>query len=357
MTRRLTVLLVFLPIAVGSAPAKAQSPSGNAKISVLVYYDMEGLAGQEDWRTAAFGHPEEYAGGRELLIADVNAVVDGLLAGGAQVVRVVDGHGSGNSEGPDLPADRLDRRAETIFADRPIGGVLSLVERGTYDGVVLVAMHSKTGRPGFMAHTFNLGIQVQLNGHWITESEGFAYAWGSVGVPVIFVSGDDKLEEDLSTMPWIEYVQVKKSIDSHRALARPVEEARRDLREAAARAVRNLGKMRPMRLATPIKVRVRAVPPASLAAAERVPGLTYADSGVSFTAADLRSAFEGMGGLIGLAGGSGAVWPAVIGTLPNAAQLRAALTDSVVTRAFDYNSGRWKTPVRPERARRYHGSN
>ena len=43
-------------------------------IKVLLYYDMEGLAGQSDIRTFVFAYPEPYAEGRELLLADVNAV-------------------------------------------------------------------------------------------------------------------------------------------------------------------------------------------------------------------------------------------------------------------------------------------
>ena len=85
---------------------------------VLVYHDMEGLSGQSDWRTFSFAYPERYKEGRELLIADVNAVIDGLFAGGATEVHLVDAHGSGNPD-PDVPADRLDKRAKQVLRDQP----------------------------------------------------------------------------------------------------------------------------------------------------------------------------------------------------------------------------------------------
>ena len=81
------------------------APDEDGVTRVLIYHDMEGLSGQDDPRSFEFGK-EEYAGGRELLTADVNAVIAGLFDGGADEVHVVDGHGSGNPE-PDLLLDRL----------------------------------------------------------------------------------------------------------------------------------------------------------------------------------------------------------------------------------------------------------
>jgi len=64
---------------------------------ILLYYDMEGLSGLNDIKTIDFDNPE-YTPGRELLTNDVNAVIDGLCAGGADVIDIFDFHGSGNPE-------------------------------------------------------------------------------------------------------------------------------------------------------------------------------------------------------------------------------------------------------------------
>ncbi|MBM4187567.1 MAG: hypothetical protein FJ206_09665 [Gemmatimonadetes bacterium] len=72
-------------------------------------------------------------------------------------------------------------------------------------------MHSKTGSRGFAAHTFTLGIAIAFNGRFVTETEIVALSWGRAGTPVIFGSGDDRLAADLATMPWIEFVTVKKA--------------------------------------------------------------------------------------------------------------------------------------------------
>ena len=130
-------------------------------IRVLVYHDMEGIAGQDNPFTYRFDHPAEYAKGRQMLVADINTVIAGLFEGGATEVNVIDAHGSGNPE-PDIPAGALDPRAKQIFRDKPFRGYVDLVEPDRYDAVAAVAMHSKTGSRGFAAHTITLGIALEL---------------------------------------------------------------------------------------------------------------------------------------------------------------------------------------------------
>src|SRR5262245_60865460 len=80
----------------GGVTRQAPTARKDSGVRVLVYADMEGLAGQDDYRTFNYSHPEFYVKGQGYLIADINAVVDGLIAGGATTVDIVDAHGSGN---------------------------------------------------------------------------------------------------------------------------------------------------------------------------------------------------------------------------------------------------------------------
>jgi hypothetical protein len=60
----IAVASVTPTIAADSAPARAgmlAAPTArHAPVRVLLYHDMEGLAGQDDWRTYLFSHPEKY---------------------------------------------------------------------------------------------------------------------------------------------------------------------------------------------------------------------------------------------------------------------------------------------------------
>jgi D-amino peptidase len=358
MTRYAVILAISFAFA--TEAVFAQSPaSARAAPRVLVYHDMEGMAGEDDWRMFSFGHPEQYTKGRELLVADVNAVIDGLFAGGASEVHVVDAHGSGNPE-PDIPTGALDSRAKQVFRDRPFRQYVDLVEPNVYDAVVAVAMHAKSGSRGFASHTYTLGIELLVNDRPITETELIGYSWGRVGVPVIFASGDDRLAADLATMPWIEFVTVKRATSASTVELRPVAAARADLRAGARRAIEKFraGQTRVMTLASPIRAAVRVTPPASLAVLRAVPGVTYADERVDFTAPDFGAAYDGMVALIGVAT---TAYPRVLQDLvsrsPNGRALSSAYRDSLFMRWLDFESGRWKPQMATTGASgRYHGA-
>jgi D-amino peptidase len=316
-----------------------------APVRVLVYHDMEGLAGQDDWQTFLFSHPEKYPEGQKMLAADLNAVVDGLFAGGATQVDVVDAHGSGNPE-PDVRRDLLDSRAKQVFRDKAFDPYVDITAPNVYDAVVAVAMHAKTGSHGFASHTITLGMDVLLNGKSITESEIVGYSWGRVGVPVIFVSGDDRLRDDLKVMPWIEFVVTKKATSASTVELRSVDSVHAEMREKAAKAVRNLSKAKAMTVKAPMRAGLHAVPPASLAALKGVPGIAYADQTVTFTAPDFRAAYDGV---IALVGAARASYPTVlretVAKLPDGKKVLADYSDALFMRWMDAESGRWSPPV------------
>ena len=332
------------------------APNVSDELRVLVLHDMEGLSGQDDWKSFDYPRPE-YPHGQELLVADINAVVDGLFAGGATEVHIVDGHGSGNPE-PDVRADLLDPRASQILRDEPFDTYFDMPESSMYDAVVVVGMHAKTGSGGFASHTFTLGIEFQINGHPITETELVGLSWGRVGVPVVFASGDDRLGNDLETMPWIQYVTVKTATSAMTADLRPVDEARADLTAGARQAVDNLASAKVMRVSTPVHATLQAVPPASLRSLEGFPGIDYSDNSVSFMAADLREAYDGLTAIVQVAR---TAYPQVMFELlrgkPNAQATFDEYSTRLTERWLDFESGRWQPPedVTGPELRQYHG--
>ena len=341
-----TLVSLFLTAAAPTPNGRSTRVPG-APIRILVYHDMEGLAGQDDWRTFLFSHPEKYPEGQKMLAADLNAVIDGLFVGGATQVDVVDAHGSGNPE-PDVRRDLLDPRAKQVFRDKAFDPYVDLTAPNVYDAVVAVAMHAKTGSHGFASHTITLGMDMQINGKSITESEIVGYSWGQVGVPVIFVSGDDHLQKDLEVMPWIEYVITKKATSASTAELLPVDQVHAEMREKAARAVRNIPKAKIMTLTTPMRAALHAAPPASLSSLAEVPGIHYANETVTFTAPDFRAAYEGVLGLVTAArAGYPEVLTETVSKQPNGQKILADNRDSLFMRWMDYESGRWTPPPRP----------
>ena len=330
------------------------APDSDGQLRVLVLHDMEGLSGQSDPRTFSYRNSEFYPQGQEYLIGDVNAVIAGLFDGGADAVQVVDGHGSGSPEA-DILLDRLDPRAEMLTRYEPFEAYVDIVEEGAFDAVAVVGMHAKTGSRGFASHTYTLGIGVRLNGKSVTETEIVALSWGRVGVPVIFASGDDRLAADLATMPWIRYVTVKEATSASTANPYPVDEVRAQLRSEAQAALEGLSSARVMEISTPIDATLDAVPPASLAALEGVPGIDYEDGSVNFTTDTFREAYDGLRALVRVAG---AGYSSVMGeVLQGFDPGGATYSRELFARWMDYESGRW-TPLPSQsgtEGRVYHG--
>jgi D-amino peptidase len=367
------ILLALCLAACHDAPAPVQEQTPTEKetfvldapaadtdgvLRVLVLHDMEGLSGQDDPQTFEFDHKDRYAEGQENLVLDVNSVIAGLFAGGANEVHVVDGHGSGNPE-PDLLLDRLYTRAQMVFRDKPFRQYVDLVEPGVYDAVAVVGMHAKTGSRGFASHTYTLGIEMRLNGRPITETELVAFSFGRAGVPVIFASGDDRLGADLETMPWIEFVTTKKATSASTAELRPTDEVRAELEAAAQRAIEKRGEAKVMKIQGPIEAAIHAVPPASLQVLEGVPGIDYKDETVTFVATDFGEAYDGLIELIGVAttNYSRLLVENLRGT-PGGEKVLNEYNDQLMGRWLDFESGRW-TPPAPEppvEGQLYHGA-
>ncbi len=337
---------------------EAPAADTDGVLRVLVLHDMEGLSGQDDPQTFEFDHKDRYAEGRENLVLDVNSVIAGLFAGGADEVHVVDGHGSGNPE-PDLLLDRLYTRAQMVFRDKPFRQYVDLVEPGVYDAVAVVGMHAKTGSRGFASHTYTLGIEMRLNGRPITETELVAFSFGRAGVPVIFASGDDRLGADLETMPWIEFVTTKKATSASTAELRPTDEVRAELEAAAQRAIEKRGEAKVMKIRGPIEATIHAVPPASLQVLEGVPGIDYKDETVTFVATDFGEAYDGLIELIGVATTNySRLLVENLRATPEGEKVLNEYNDQLIGRWLDFESGRWTPPAPepPPEGQRYHGA-
>jgi D-amino peptidase len=367
--------LVALIVSAGCAPAPSSAPPAAGTVAtpwtltavapdtsdgirILILHDMEGLAGQGNPTTFDFGTPR-YPEGQQLLVGDINAVVEGLYAGGATEVRVVDGHGSGNPD-PDVRTDLLDKRATQILRDEDYDGYFGVPEFERFDAVAVVGMHAKTGSRGFASHTFTLGIGIAINGQFVTETELVGLSWGRVGVPVIFGSGDDRLAADLATMPWIEFATVKTVLAADSAAPRPIAEARADLTAKAKRAVENLkaGKAQSMQATLPLKVGLRAVPPANLSHLAGLPGIQYADSTVTFPVDSLKHGYDVLISLVGIATREYTrLLTRALRDRPDGPTIMGAFQNQVSQTWFDYESGRWKAPPPPPppAPRKHHG--
>jgi D-amino peptidase len=324
----------------------AVRPDADGTTKILLYYDMEGISGVNKSEQTGFGNPE-YQSGRDYLTQDVNAVIAGLFAGGADVVDVTDAHGSGNPE-PDVDLARLDPRAKMIYKDAPYSPYIELPETEKYDAVAVACMHAKTGSGGFIAHTYNGGCDWIINGKSINETEIIAYSWGRFGIPVNFASGDDVLKGQLEYMDWLEYVTVKKAINWFDAELYPLDQVHAEMEAKAKKAVENLPRAKYVAFTEPLTAALRTQFPADHSFLEGVPGVNYKDRTVTFPAKTYREAYDGIVKLVQVAGvGRLKLMQEYLAQSEQGPQLRKEFRSYMLKKYEDWMAGKWDPDAAP----------
>ena len=159
---------------------------------VLIWVDMEGIAGIETWEQVGGGKPQ-YEEGRRLMTAEVNAAVRGAKQAGADDIVVIDCHGAGGSYSfKSLIPERLERGASYVLG-HPWCRYVAPLEQGC-DAALLVGAHAMAGTPdGVMCHTVSseAWYNARINEQLVGESGIEAAICGVWDTPIVFVAGDE----------------------------------------------------------------------------------------------------------------------------------------------------------------------
>jgi len=223
---------------------------------IFLSVDMEGATGVCH-RDHLMAGGQDYERARGWLTGDVNAAIEGALAGGATEVVVADGHGTMRN----LLLDDLHEAARLVTgpaqaANRPLGQVTG-IEEGEYHGAMLIGYHTRAGTPGgLLSHTWvgALVHEIRLDGRPAGEALLNAAIFGHYQVPVLLATGADDfirevhtdLGEDLVT------VEVKRALGPSAVITSTPRRAQAMIR-AAAEAAMATGR-KPYRATTPVVI-------------------------------------------------------------------------------------------------------
>ncbi len=220
-------------------------------MKVYILTDLEGVAGVALFERQTCFHTPGWIEARELLTGEVNAAVEGVLAGGASDVYVWDGHGGGGT----ILFSMLHPAAKFIH------GYLSkpYIMDETFDALLFVGQHAMNGVPGAcLSHTYTMDISnMWLNEIPVGEFGYRAALAGSFGIRTIMLSGDDKAcAEATSLIPRIETAQVKIGISRQSAVSLTPPVARKLIRETAEKSVKKIREIEPFKLNPPYTLRI-----------------------------------------------------------------------------------------------------
>ncbi|HEY6297838.1 MAG TPA: M55 family metallopeptidase [Streptosporangiaceae bacterium] len=204
-------------------------------MKVFISFDMEGVAGIVDWsQCRAPGQP--YEEGRRLLLGEVNAAIDGALAGSATEIVCNDSHGTMNNLDP---ADLHGQACYVSGRHKPLYMMQGL--DATADLVFMVGYHgSISGESSVLSHTYNPAVvsHVALNGTRVGESGINALVALACQAPVGLITGDQQtIDEAGPFMADAELVVVKESFTRFGAVNLHPEVARELITDGARRAV------------------------------------------------------------------------------------------------------------------------
>jgi D-amino peptidase len=203
-------------------------------MKVFISSDMEGTAGVVDWEQCVGDGPAAQAG-RRLLLAEVNAAIDGALAGGATEVIVNDSHSTMRN----LPPSELSGGASYISGShKPLYMMQGL--DASFDAVLFVSYHGSVGAPAGLSHTYNprAVMEARLDGVVTGEAGINALVAAHYDVPVVLVTGDRcACEETAALIPGVHVAVVKDAVSRVAAHSLHPHRACTLIKEAARQAV------------------------------------------------------------------------------------------------------------------------
>lgn len=228
-------------------------------MKIFISSDIEGVAGVVNGQQGQPGNAE-YETARRLMTAEVNAAIEGALAGGATDILVNDSHGDMRNL---LAADLHPAASVILGKPKPMSMMQGLDQ--SFAGAFCLGYHSRARSRGILAHTIN-GFafgRVVVNGRELGESGLYGALAGSLGVPVILLSGDDALAEEARALfPEARFAEVKQALGNRTARALSVKGARDLIRARAEEAVRAARTIPPLRLEPPFRCELELNTPA-----------------------------------------------------------------------------------------------
>jgi len=216
-------------------------------MKVFLSTDMEGTAGVVDWEQC-IGDGPQAAAGRQLLLDEVNAAIEGALAGGATEIVLNDSHANMRN----FPPGQLAGEASYISGSHKPLYMMQGLDR-SFDAVLFISYHGSVGAPAGLSHTYNprAVAEARLDGVVTGEAGINALVAAHYGVPVVLVTGDRiACEETAALIPGVHSAVVKESVSRMAAHSLHPVRACALIRETAEKAVAGAGSAEPPPLAS-----------------------------------------------------------------------------------------------------------
>lgn len=262
------------------------------QVKLFISVDLEGIGGVGSPLMTSSGG-KDYGTSRRYLTEEVNSVVAAIFEHVPSAdILVNDSHGDHQN----VLHGELDPRVSYIQGSiKPLGMVQGL--DSSFDGAIFIGYHAKAGDPdGFLAHTGSGSVK----GLWLNDVEvgeggmNAAFA-GSLGVPVILVSGDSAAAAELGQLLGSETVTTKTAETPSSARLLHPDVVRVMLRETTKTALDRLRSdgFSPLAIGSPVEIRMRFASTTHVDVLQSIPGMSKVDGyTVRYTARSMDEAYR-----------------------------------------------------------------
>lgn len=259
-------------------------------MKVYISCDMEGVAGIAD-SEYVMRKDLDYGEGRELMLGEVNAAVEGALEAGATEAVINDSHGNMIN----LLPSKVHPKARLILGSVKPMSMMQGID-ASFDAAALIGYHSMGGtQHGVLAHTYSgQVVEAKVNGVLFGEPEFNAALAGYYDVPVVFLSGDKAATREIGKhIPKIVTAAVKEGFGRRAAMSVHPEVARELIKEGMKRAIGLRKQIRPFKPKSPYRLMVTMSMSDMADMCERIPGVVRKGAKtLAFTDADYREVYK-----------------------------------------------------------------
>jgi len=264
-------------------------------MKLYVSCDMEGTAGVCAWRQCDPSDTFEYPAYRRYMTQEVRAAIDGARGAGATGVLINDSHWDmRNLVWDELPQDDGVRVITGTRKPWSMGQGLD----ATFAAAFFTGYHAKAGDAATLSHTYSPETiyDVRVNGTPCSEALLTAALAGSYGVPLVLVTGDRRIvDEVVAMMPWCVGVVVKEAVGFSAVNSLTPQAARAAIRDGAREAMGRVAHAKPFVFEPPFELLIETVNVENADFIELMPGFARTGARAVRFAADtypaLMSAF------------------------------------------------------------------
>lgn len=221
-------------------------------MKAYISVDLEGVTGVVGSYQCPPEGASEYI--KRMATLDVNAAIEGAKAGGATEIWVNENH-----SGRDLLLNELDPIAEVLMGKPKPLYTMEGVD-ASFDCIFMVGLHARAGTAcAVLDHTWSpkCVMELRINGKPVGELGLNALVADYYNVPITLVSGDQAMaEEAKDLLGEVECAVVKVGLDRYSARLPHASIARKRIRDAAEKSVRENERFSPKKFTTPIQMEI-----------------------------------------------------------------------------------------------------